>query len=319
MANQTHDPVNVFYAKEIGVDPGPPRMLAPVTAHDYAIVLGSGKPEPTPHRFGPAGVVLANNVPYLIDAGEGVWRAIAKAAAAHDGRFIDALAPQRLTRLFITHFHSDHTVGLPSLLLLPWTCGRTSPLDIYGPMGTKHLISALLDAYRADIQERVHGPEQKNDTGWRATAHDIAGPGIVYSDENVEVAAFHHPHGSFEQNLGYRFTTQERTFVWAGDGVASESYLAAVADADVLFSDVAPDKKDLADTPWRGSEKDLSKAFHILSHTLASVATRANVKTIALHHEQNYYVDQYDVEALVREVKQSFPGDVYSARDGDVF
>ena len=140
MNDKKPHPANVYFAKEIQHDPGPPRLFAPANSNTYAVMLGSGKPEPTPYRNGPSGAIVVNETPYLIDAGEGVWRGIAKAALAHGGLLIDSLAPYKLTRLFITHLHSDHTAGLASLLLLPWTCGRVRPLDIYGPIGTKHLV-----------------------------------------------------------------------------------------------------------------------------------------------------------------------------------
>jgi ribonuclease BN (tRNA processing enzyme) len=293
-------------------------MFAPSNTTTHAIMLGSGKPEPTPYRFGPGGAVVVNETPYLIDAGEGIWRGIAKAAIAHDGRFIDAFAPNKLTRLFLTHFHSDHIVGLPSLLLLPWTCGKDKPLDIYGPTGTKRLIDSLLDAYWVDIDERVNGPEEKNDVGWRANAYDIAEPGLIYADKNVKVEAFHHPHGSFEQNFGFRFTTDDRTIVWLGDGCACPEYLEAARRANVLFSDVSSILDNIGTTPWRGSKEEPECLFHIRSQQLGELATQAEVEMVVLHHEQNYS-DPYDVQALAQEVNQFYEGEVISARDGDVF
>jgi ribonuclease Z len=309
---------SVYEAAEIWTDPGPPRTFAPADTTTHAIMLGSGKPEPTPYRFGPAGAVVVNGTPYLIDAGEGIWRAIAKAAIAHDGRFADALAPQKLTRAFLTHLHSDHIIGLPSLLLLPWTCGKNRPLDVHGPRGTKRLVRMLLEAFRDDIDERVNGCEGKEDLGWRAHGHDVLEPGRVYEDENVTVEAFHHPHVTFEQNLGYRFTTPDRTIVWLGDGCACDVYFEAARGADVLFSDVS--SVGGQETPWRNTPESSESTCpgHIRSDQLADLATQAQVKRVVLHHEQNYS-DPYDVEALAKEVRRFYDGEVISARDGDVF
>jgi ribonuclease Z len=295
-------------------------MLAPADTNTVAAMLGSGKPEPTPNRFGPGGAVVVDQTPYIIDAGEGIFRAIAKSAVAHDGKLIQALDPSRLTRLFITHLHSDHTAGLVSLLLLTWTCGKTEPLDVYGPIGTKKLVETILEAYRMDIEERVHGPEKKDDTGWRAHVHEILEPGICYQDERVEVAAFHHQHGGFKQNFAYRFTSDDRVIVWSGDGVSDRGYLDAIQDADIVFSDVGPAKiESIGNTPWRGSaDKNLAKIFHMQSQQLGEIAEQANVKTLVLHHEQNYS-DPYDPDILLKEVKQHFGGNVFSARDGDIY
>ena len=82
-----------------------------------------------PDRSGPAVAVVAGGKGYLIDAGPGVVRR-ASAAARATGM---PLLPATLTTLFLTHLHSDHTLGLPDLIFTPAVTGRGRPLDIYGP------------------------------------------------------------------------------------------------------------------------------------------------------------------------------------------
>jgi ribonuclease Z len=310
----------LYASPEIAFDPGPPRDFSPEGASAFAVVLGSGKPEPTIHRSGPAGAIVANATPYIIDAGEGVWRAIARAATAHDGKLAASFAPPRLTRIFLTHLHSDHTVGLPAFLLLPWTCGCDAETHVYGPIGTKRLVESILDAYAADIAERVHGPEGKDDIGWRAVAHEIEAPGLVHEDENVSIRAFPHVHGGFAQNFGYRVETGDRTFAWAGDGVASEAFREAIRGIDVLCSDAAPVAESGNPAPWRGYDRRPPPAdiWHIRTDVLGSMAREAGVRQLVIHHEQNYS-RPYDVDALAKEASQAFGGPVISARDGDIF
>lgn len=310
----------LYASPEIAFDPGPPRDFSPEGARSMAVMLGSGKPEPTVHRSGPSGAIIANDTPYVIDAGEGVWRAIARAATAHDGKLAQAFAPPKLTRLFLTHLHSDHTVGLPAFLLLPWTCGCNAQTEVYGPVGTRHLVERVLDAYAADIAERVHGPEGKDDTGWRAVVHEIDAAGPVYTDENVSVTAFHHTHGGFSQNFGYRFETSDRVFVWAGDGVKSDGFSEAIVGADVLLSDAAPVAESANPAPWRGyaDRPPPSDIWHIKTSILGEMARAAGVQRLVIHHEQNY-TRPYDVEALAREASSAFGAQVISARDGDVY
>ncbi len=114
-----------FKTEEILCDPGPGRLFAARDESAFVVTLGTSTPSPNPYRLGAAGAFVADGFPYLIDAGEGVIRAIAKAATAHDGLLIDVFAPKNLTTLFITHLHSDHIVGLASLILNPWIFGRT--------------------------------------------------------------------------------------------------------------------------------------------------------------------------------------------------
>ncbi len=77
------------------------------------VMLGTGTPRPTPDRSGPATAIVVNGTPYLVDAGPGIVR---RAQAAVD-KGIAALAMPKLTTLFLTHLHSDHTVGYPDLIL----------------------------------------------------------------------------------------------------------------------------------------------------------------------------------------------------------
>ena len=73
-----------FRTEEILFDPGPPRLFAPPDQRTCVATLGTGTPSPNPFRYGPAGAVIVNDMPYLIDAGEGILRSIAKTATAHD-------------------------------------------------------------------------------------------------------------------------------------------------------------------------------------------------------------------------------------------
>ena len=65
----------------------------------------------------------------------------------------------RVSPLFLTHFHSDHTVGIPDVWLSGWLGGpwarRTTPFRVVGPVGAKELMLNLQRAYEADIKIRT--------------------------------------------------------------------------------------------------------------------------------------------------------------------
>ena len=71
------------------------------------VLLGTGTPRVDPERSGPATAIVVNNAAYLVDFGPGVVR---RAAAAFE-KGVKALAPENLDIAFVTHLHSDHTVG----------------------------------------------------------------------------------------------------------------------------------------------------------------------------------------------------------------
>ena len=141
-----------------------PVLTSPLTARQnqvrrpasrtQVVLLGTGNPAADPDRSGPATAIVVNDTPYLVDFGAGVVRR-AKAAVADKG--ITGLEPTNLRVVFVTHLHSDHTVGYPDLILTPWVLGRRVPLEVYGPTGIKAMTANILEAYRADFDTRSWG------------------------------------------------------------------------------------------------------------------------------------------------------------------
>ena len=211
--------------------PGGPAHPPPRT---QLVLLGTGTPNDDPDRSGPAVAIVVGNEVYLVDAGPGIVR---RAALAKHRDSLPALAAENLRRVFITHLHSDHTVGLPDLIFSPWVLGRTTPLEIYGPRGTRRMSELLESAYSEDIAIRLNGGEPSNKTGYAVAAHDVA-PGIVYRDSNVTVTAFAVPHGKWEQAFGYRFETRDRSIVISGDTGPSDAVVRACNGCDVLVHEV---------------------------------------------------------------------------------
>jgi len=90
------------------------------------VLLGTGMPRPDPNASGPAVAVIIGNRVFLVDGGPGTERQF---TAAH-------LPINGVTALFITHLHSDHTLGYPDLIFTSWVMGRKAPLQAYGPHGS---------------------------------------------------------------------------------------------------------------------------------------------------------------------------------------
>ena len=140
------------------------------------VLLGTGTPIPDPMRSGPSVAVIVKKNAYLVDCGTGIVR---QAAAAVTQLGIKPLQPAFLNRVFITHLHSDHTIGYPDLIFTPWIAGRRKPLEVYGPKGTQAMTDHILSAYNLDIDERINGLEPANDKGHQVIIHEIAS-GVVY-------------------------------------------------------------------------------------------------------------------------------------------
>lgn len=281
----------------------------PTSPATRVVLLGTGTPNADPDHFGPAVAVVVNGATYLVDAGAGVVRRAALAARMDS---MPALEAPKLDRVFLTHLHSDHTVGLPDLILSPWVLGRTAPIDVYGPPGTARMVTLLEQAYSEDVAIRLHGGEPSNKTGWAATAHDVQ-PGVVYRDSNVTVTAIAVSHGAWPHAYGYVFRTRDRKIVISGDTRPSEAVVNACDGCDVLVHEVYSAERLKARTPdWQAYHK----AYHTSTYELGDIATRARPKLLVLYH-QLYWGD--DDAALLRQIRTRYRGLVVSGRDLGVY
>lgn len=274
----------------------------------HVVLLGTGTPNADPDRSGPATAVVVDGVAFIVDAGVGVVRRAS--AAARLG--VKSLAPRRLSHLFLTHLHSDHTLGLPDLLLTPWVLERDAPLSIYGPTGTAPMVEHLLQAYRADISRRIDGLQPQNPTGYRANVREIA-PGVVYRDSTVTVTAFAVDHEEWPEAFGFRFETAAGVVVISGDARPMESVVAACDGCDILVHEVYSDAGFARRTPdWQ--------RYHAKAHTsasqLAALASRARPRLLILTHQLFWGTSEAD---LLAEVRAGYRGDVVSGQDLDVF
>jgi ribonuclease BN (tRNA processing enzyme) len=278
-----------------------------ISSESKIVLLGTGTPNADPARSGPAVAFVVDGGPYLVDAGPGVVR---RAAAAHlDG--IAGLAVDRLNRVFLTHLHSDHTVGLPDLLLTTWTMGRREPLEVYGPSGTAAMIDHILAAYAEDVRERLTGPEPAVEAGWRVEVKEIEA-GIVYEDRRVRVEAFPVDHGSWP-TFGYRFESLDRTVVISGDTASPERNVAAYAGSDVLIHEVQSSRGLARRSPaWHRYHS----AYHTSAHELAAVASEVKPGLLVLYHQLFHGVSEQE---LLDEVRRGYDGPIVSGRDLDVY
>jgi ribonuclease Z len=283
--------------------------LWPVTgsaqsARTTVVMLGTGTPIPDPDRSGPAVAIVVDSVAYLFDAGTGIVRRAA--AAARSG--IPALQAPKLGMVFLTHLHSDHTLGLNDVLFTPWIQGRKAPLELYGPVGTPRLLQGILDGNAEDIQERLNSAGGPSATGWQANVHEIT-EGEVYRDARITVRAFAVPHSAWKSAFGYNITTPDRRIVISGDARENPAIARECNGCDLLIHEVYSDSGFSTIPAAR-------QPYHAQAHTSATqlgrIATAARPKTLVLYH-QLYFGSSDDL--LLAEVRKTFMGTVVSAKD----
>src|SRR3954463_7846199 len=99
----------------IGTSASLPRSIHDIhqsmTANDFRVtLLGTGVPIPSPDRFGPCTLVEAGDQKFLIDAGRGATIRLSQLK----------LPIGRIDVQFLTHYHFDHTSGVPDVWLTGW-------------------------------------------------------------------------------------------------------------------------------------------------------------------------------------------------------
>lgn len=273
------------------------------------IMLGTGNPAANPDRFGPATVILVDRTPYLVDAGVGVIRRWAAAIRKYDL----GLMPWDLRTLFLTHLHSDHTLGYPELILTPWTLANDArrgtahsalpPLRVFGPAGTRAMTDHVLAAYADDI--RIRTGEGAEDAGGAGPVVDVTEiqPGMAFKDGNVTVTAFRVPHGTWKEAFGFRFVTPDKRIVLSGDTAFSPEVARECDGCDILVHE-------------GGLATDASayyRSFHTAAADVARIAKEARPGLLVLYHQRDAN------EEGLRVIRAAYAGRVVVANDLDLF
>lgn len=185
------------------------------------ITLGTtAGPLPRKDRAQSSNVLIVNGTPYLIDAGDGVARRLVQAGVDFT----------KIGRVFITHNHGDHTMGVPNLLSVEWQYNRREPIVFYGPPGTEEMVKAALVFDDVDAAIRL-SETQVTPIEKIVVAHNV-GTGQIYEDGNVKVTAVENTHFQFKpgspaygkfKSYGYRFQIGDKAVVFTGDTGPSEA------------------------------------------------------------------------------------------------
>ena len=247
------------------------QVPAQVLAQDTRVILlGTGTPNADPERMGPAVAVVSGDRVYIVDCGPGVVRRAAQAG----------IRMAQLTRVFITHLHSDHTAGFPDLILTPPNDGRQLPLEAFGPPGVRAMTAGIMQAYQEDLAIRLHGTQPNRRSAFMVNAHDVK-PGEVYRDEAVRVIAFAVPHGTWKYAYGYRFEAKDKVIVISGDTTYSPALAAAAKGCDILVHEVYSAQGLSRRIPeWQSYHA----AFHTSGRDVGRIAAQVRPSMLVLYH-----------------------------------
>jgi ribonuclease Z len=262
-------------------------------------LLGTASgPRAFPDKAGISTLVEAGGERLLFDAGRGFMQ-----------RLVQAGFPMNaVTRLFLTHLHSDHVIGVPDLMLTPWPAApeRKVPLEVWGPAGTRQMMRRLEEAFAFDIHMRRDVDESFSPEGIRMVAHDIQ-EGKVYEKNGVTVTAFLVTHGLVKPSYGYRVDYAGRSVALSGDTSPSDNLVAVCKGVDVLIHE-AIDVDVLRRLVPDKARMDAIVARHTTPEQAAGIFTRVSPRLAVFSHSPG-------TAAIAEQTRRSYPGRVEMGED----
>lgn len=289
------------------------------------IILGCSSQQPTRYRNHGAYLFMWNGEGHLFDPGEGTQR-----------QFIHAnVAPPTVTRIFVSHFHGDHCLGLGSMLMRLNLDKVKHPIHCYYPASGKKYFDRL--RYGTVYHETI-----------RVIEHPVGEAGLVHEDGNFKIEATFLEHGI--DNIGWRITEKDTrkfekdklkgltglqikelhekgflilngktlnlsdvSYIRKGDSIA---YVVDTRYCNNAIEIAKGAKILLAESTYLDEHKDLAhKHFHMTAKEAALIAKEAQVEKLILTHFSARYMFSEDFE---KEARTVFPN-TEAAEDFKVF
>ncbi len=209
-----------------------------------------------------------------------------------------------LSRIFISHLHTDHWGDLASLWAGGWTSGRSGPLEVWGPsgsredMGTRYAIDGFMRTYNWDYMTRA---AQISPVPGKIEVHEFNYKGeneIIYQENGVTIRswpAIHVGDGPVSLSLEWK----GMKIVYSGDTTPTKWTLKYAKHADVVIHETMPMPEDLVKFYNQPPERDIRATcgFHTCPPDFGKVMSEIKPRhAIAFHwfNEEGTRYNQYD-------------------------
>ena len=273
-------------------------------------LLGTGSPNPSIQRFSMSTLVEVGGLKLLFDAGRGssirLWQI--------------GVPLGNLDAVFLTHYHSDHTIGLPDIWLTGWIDTpygrRKQPLSVIGPKGAVALARGLEAAYADDVRTRVED-EKLSAEAARIDAREFGGDGsVVFQRGGVKVTSFEVDHGDkIKPAYGYRIDYNGHSTVISGDTRRSENLIRFAKGVDLLIHEVCMVNEE-ALAANAGFQAIVS--HHLTPLEAGAVFTAAKPKLAVYSHIvflSDAKFPRPTEEALMEQTRKSYAGPLVIGQD----
>ncbi len=284
------------------------------------LFLGTGASVPSRDKSLPCMAVKQGRSISLFDCGEGSQRQL----------MISPFSFMKIDRIFITHMHGDHILGLPGLLQTMGMSGRKNSVSVYGPKGIRKALMLMMDACEGELEydleiNELEGGESFDFSAFSVTSfrteHNTPSVGYLYRE--------HDRPGTFNREKaeklglipGEEFSRLQAgeivkgvrpeqvigpsrngcSMVYTGDTVPCGEVEKASENVDVLIHEATYTEED------SGLAKE---HFHSTAKAAADVAVKCGVRMLVLIHVSNRYGD---TEQSLAEAKTVFENTIAPA------
>ena len=247
-------------------------------ANNYVALLGTkGGPAIRPGSSMPTSNLLClDGQEIVVDCALGVTRALVD----------QGIQLKTLSRIFITHLHSDHYLELGPLLHTAWTAGLKTPVHVWGPAGLDDYWNGFLLSMKADIDIRVED-EGRPDLSKLLQFH-VIDEGVVLQQDGLTVSAIRTEHPPLIDCFALSFKGATKHVVFSGDTAPIAALEDFAKNADLLIHEAMLESAlpALLERVSNGSDKLMAHWLrsHTLAHDAAKTATNAGVRQLALSH-----------------------------------
>lgn len=281
------------------------------------VFLGTSEATPTAKKGQIAIFLKYMGENLLIDCGEGTQRQMK----------IAGVSPTSITRIFITHWHGDHILGLPGLIQTLALNNYSHVLKIYGPRGTKRFMGLMLRLFifKQKLKTEIHEIDKNGkfldcrDFYMEAYKMKHFTPCLAYrfveKDKRKIKQGFikkipgkllgQLQKGKSIRYKGKKITSKQATFFKHGkkivfilDTLYNENCIKAARNADVLISEAT-----FLDSEHPDKARERG---HLTAKQTGIIAKKAKVKELYILHISQRYANKKKEQQIVNEAKKQF-------------
>ncbi len=213
-----------------------------------------------------------------------------------------------LTKIFLTHLHTDHWGDLAGMWAGGWTAGRQGPLEVWGPsgaredMGTKYAVEHLLKAYNWDFMTRAVAI---NPIPGGITVHEFDYKGIneiVYQEKGVTIRSWPTIH-SGDGPVSFSLEWNGYKIVIGGDTAANQWYPEYAKGADLAIHEAWMTADQMMAQYGQPAQlaARINLTFHTSAQAFGKIMSMVEPRHAVAYHFYNEESTRYGVYEGIRE------------------